>query len=175
MARFEPEDLPPPLPSDELFALNPTTIVVVAESPDKIGNVLIEEIRRKATMQKVSRRKFTIVATTLDEILGCKVKIRVYAAENGSKCAVEFQRRAGDCIAFNRLFREMRDIFAMMYMLTRWCALPSQAACHTIVWSDFKFLVSDLPKYINNRNLWQTPGPRKSNGKKLELKQEREW
>jgi hypothetical protein len=53
-------------------------------------------------INKVDRGKFTIKSEVLLLGLHCETKVRIY--QDGHACSVEFQRRSGDTIAFNRMY-----------------------------------------------------------------------
>jgi len=55
-----------------------------------------------AQVSKVNSKKFTVRAEVVFEGLPCDIKVRIYQQEQGS--VVEFQRRSGDTLAFNKLY-----------------------------------------------------------------------
>ncbi len=113
MERFQLGDVPPPLSDDPLFQLGTSTVYLATESPHEIGNVLVKELSLLAEIKKINRHKFTVVATAGDEISTpewvCKIKVRVYAL-GFDAYAVEFQRRAGDCVLYCALFKRIKSI-----------------------------------------------------------------
>ena len=113
MEPFQLGDVPPPLSHDPLFALGASTVYLATESPHEIGNVLVKALSLLAEIKKINRHKFTIVA-----MAGvCKLKVIVYAL-GSDEYAVEFQRRAGDCLLYCALFKQVKSIFALL------CAEP---------------------------------------------------
>jgi len=104
-AQFLSGDVPPALPVDPYFRLEGTTVIVENLSPEQIGNGLLNLLRHEAaaSITKMSRIKFTVKAFVHVDGLSCDVKVRVYRQQLGF--AVEFQRRSGDTLAFQGLFR----------------------------------------------------------------------
>ncbi|MBJ77130.1 MAG: hypothetical protein CMJ98_08960 [Planctomycetes bacterium] len=107
----------PPLTDNLPFPLGTTTLYITTETPHDIGNVLVNELSLLAKIEKINCRKFTIVASAGDEVstpgMGCKLKARLYAL-GGDAYAIEFQRRGGDCVMYNALFRQIKDVFAIV-------------------------------------------------------------
>jgi len=103
--QFLSGDVPPALPVDPYFRLEGTTVHLKNLSPVQIGNGLINMLRHEAaaSITKMSRIKFTVKAFVHVDSVSCDVKIRVYKQEFGY--AVEFQRRSGDTLAFQGLYR----------------------------------------------------------------------
>lgn len=111
--RFQAGDVPPTVPADPLFRLERTTIVVNnSSSADAaaLGNGLLEHLRSEASakVRKLSRPKFSVRAHASCGELSCELKVRVYR-QRDSSCAVEFQRRSGDSVAFGGVFRRAAD------------------------------------------------------------------
>lgn len=111
--RFQAGDVPPAVPLDPLFRLESTTIVIDGSSSADaaaLGNGLLEHLRTEASakVRKVSRPKFSVKAHASCGDLSCELKARLYRQKDGS-CAVEFQRRSGDSIAFGGVFRRAAD------------------------------------------------------------------
>jgi hypothetical protein len=98
-------DFPPAMPVDPDFRCEGTTVIIENSSPEQIGNGLLNLLRQEAaaSITKVSRKKFSVKAYVHVDGFSCDVKIRVYRQDFGF--AVEFQRRSGDALAFQRLFR----------------------------------------------------------------------
>ncbi len=111
MEPFQLGDVPPPLSHDPLFALGASTVYLATESPHEIGNVLVKALSLLAEIKKINRHKFTIVAMAGDETPDgvCKLKVIVYALGSDAY-AVEFQRRAGDCVLYCALFKRIKYI-----------------------------------------------------------------
>lgn len=90
------------------WLLLPTTFTVAA-SPVLVSNLVLDFLEASlATIVKVNRSKFTVKAVATVEGLECVLKIRVYW--QGTACAVEFNRRSGDGLAFGALFRQARHV-----------------------------------------------------------------
>jgi hypothetical protein len=51
---------------------------------------------------KVNKHKFTIRAEVIVSGMHCETKVRIY--QDSVACVVEFQKRSGDTIAFNKMF-----------------------------------------------------------------------
>jgi len=104
-AQFISGDVPPALPTDPYFCLQGTTVIMENLSPEQLGNGLIRLLRQEASadISKISRIKFSVKAHVFVQGLSCQVKVRVYKQEFGY--AVEFQRRGGDALSFQALFR----------------------------------------------------------------------
>jgi len=102
---FGAGDVPPALPVDPDFRLECTTVIIEKFSPEQIGNGLLRFLRQEAaaSITKVSRIKFSVKAYVHVKGLSCDIKVRLYRQECGF--AVEFQRRSGDALAFQSLFR----------------------------------------------------------------------
>jgi hypothetical protein len=98
-------DAPPALPLDPDFRLECTTIIIENSPPEQVGNGLLALLKQRAgaSISKVSRKKFSVKAYVHVGGLSCDVKVRVYSQEVGF--AVEFQRRSGDALALQGLFR----------------------------------------------------------------------
>jgi hypothetical protein len=109
----------PLVPDDPYFDLSPTTLHVSLTSgrprtPAQLGNILIEFLNANvnSSIEKVRPKKFWIRASVFlksePHSVGyamCAVKIRIYKALDDS-FAVEFTRRAGDALVFNRVFQQ---------------------------------------------------------------------
>jgi hypothetical protein len=102
-------DVPPAWPVDPDFRLEGTTVTVENASPEQIGNGLLNLFRQEAaaSITKVNRIKFSVKAYVHVGGLSCDVKVRIYRKEFGF--AVKFQRRSGDALAFQSLFRLASD------------------------------------------------------------------
>ncbi len=116
MEPFQLGDVPPPLSYDPLFTLGTSTVYLATESPHEIGNVLVKALSLLAEIKKINRHKFTIVAMAGDETPDgvCKLKVIVYALGSDAY-AVEFQRRAGDCVLYCALFKRIKYMFALLF------------------------------------------------------------
>lgn len=109
--RFQEADQAFLVPEDAFFQLERTTIVVNGASAAQIGNCLLDflgvEVDGKIT--KVNRTKCTIKAEVRVDGLTCMTKLRIYRQGLGQQHVVEMQRRSGDSLAFQRLFRWASD------------------------------------------------------------------
>jgi hypothetical protein len=104
---FMSTDVPPSLEQETQTYLGVTTIEC-SYSPITAGNKLVMFLESMVDADtrhlKVSRKKFTIRAEVVEDGFVCGIKIRIYQQECAS--IVEFQRRSGDIVAFNKLFRK---------------------------------------------------------------------
>lgn len=105
--QFQESDHPPPKPVDPLWSFEVTTAFVQMKHPWVLGNHLINFLTNElaSTSIKVSRcPKFALKADVFVGTVKCTLKIRVYSVDE--KYAVEFQKRGGDSIAFNRAYSQ---------------------------------------------------------------------
>jgi len=106
VSQFQDFDSPPDVLADIFFALESTTIVSQKNwSPVDVGNRLLRVLDGDLGAVKITinRKKFSIKAETCYDGLVCALKARFYRREPGF--VIEFQRRAGDGIAFNNVYR----------------------------------------------------------------------
>eukprot|EP00931_Biecheleriopsis_adriatica_P120130 TRINITY_DN95267_c0_g1_i1.p1 TRINITY_DN95267_c0_g1~~TRINITY_DN95267_c0_g1_i1.p1 ORF type:complete len:493 (-),score=89.47 TRINITY_DN95267_c0_g1_i1:87-1403(-) len=111
--RFQPCNRPPDKPSDPFWEYEVTTFRLEVQDPFMIGNWLLDFFSNQieAVVVKVNCKKFAINAEAFGQGLPCGVmctlKCRVYTEVNTyNMYAVEFQRRSGDCVAFNSVYKE---------------------------------------------------------------------
>jgi hypothetical protein len=117
--RFSPFDEPPSPPTDEYWNYEVTTILVKTTNPNegyKIGNQLLAFLQNEvvSSIHKVRKpsetnfRKFSIKADVFIKNIMCTLKIRLNQdKERGANWyCVEFQRRSGDCVSFNKAYQE---------------------------------------------------------------------
>lgn len=111
---------PPNLPSDNFFKLHKTTFHVTNTTPFQLGNHLLKFFSGEShspvssSIIKVNHKKFSIKA---DDFIGswkCTLKVRVYQ-EECAKYAIEFQRRSGDCVAFNKVYQQAAKFFQLHF------------------------------------------------------------
>lgn len=114
LERFTVDDVPPPLPTDDSFELEPTTFEVLGKEPVKLGNHLINflSMGAGAVVTKVSTKKWSIKAEVNPDLDGesdaCSLKVRIY--DKGESCLlIEFQRRRGETTTFHRIFDQAAD------------------------------------------------------------------
>jgi len=88
---------------DPFFYFEQTTRYLQV-SPSRAGNWVLDFLEEEipASITKVNNNKFTIKAEAFHGSLSCSIKVYLYQQETG--CAVEFQRRSGDAIAFQGIF-----------------------------------------------------------------------
>jgi hypothetical protein len=114
LERFSADDVPPSLPKDESFELEPTTFEVYGKEPVKLGNHLINflSMGAGAVVTKVSTKKWSIKAEVYPDLdvesEACSLKVRIY--DKGEGCLViEFQRRRGETTTFHQIFDQAAD------------------------------------------------------------------
>lgn len=97
------------VPEDCFFTLMRTTKHLPQLSASKAGNLVLDFLEQEipSSVTKVNYKKFTIKADAFHNGLGCEIKISIYQQESG--CAVEFQHRAGDAIAFYGIYNKAQD------------------------------------------------------------------
>lgn len=107
----------PPVPDDPYFDLSSTTLYVSLTSgrlrtPAQLGNILLDFLNTdvNSSIEKVRLKKFWIRANVFlksDTVryTMCTLKLRIYKASDGS-FAIEFMRRGGDALVFNRVFQQ---------------------------------------------------------------------
>jgi len=88
------------VPEDPFFFLEQTTQFLEGASPSKAGNLVLDFLEQEipSSITKVNDKKFTIKVEAFHSGHACQIKVYIYQQESG--CAVEFQRRSGDAIAF---------------------------------------------------------------------------
>lgn len=103
---FEGSDAPPPLTDEMKAYLELTTLQLSGHSAAKVANQLLTFLAQvvDARVHKVSRKKFTIRAAVVLDGGHCDLKVRIYQQVQTS--VVEFQRRSGDTVSFNKIFRD---------------------------------------------------------------------
>lgn len=99
---------PPKLPSDPHFQLEATSVYMAYANPREIWHQLLGFMDHHATVSitKVSHDKYSLKAEVRGaQSIACCVKIRMYCGHHPGSLAIEFQRRDGDCLPFNSMFR----------------------------------------------------------------------
>eukprot|EP00747_Dinoflagellata_sp_TGD_P165081 gnl/TRDRNA2_/TRDRNA2_185901_c0_seq1.p1 gnl/TRDRNA2_/TRDRNA2_185901_c0~~gnl/TRDRNA2_/TRDRNA2_185901_c0_seq1.p1 ORF type:complete len:676 (+),score=86.49 gnl/TRDRNA2_/TRDRNA2_185901_c0_seq1:83-2110(+) len=115
LPRFLAVDLPPNAPQDQSFTFEPSTFHLPAVLvPDEIGNSLLNFLATEAdaSCTKVDRKKFAIRASVDGDAGSCALKVRVYAEDEG-RYAIEFQRRSGDSLALDSIYRRAKAHFKL--------------------------------------------------------------
>lgn len=128
---FQPHDFPPLLPDHSCFKIEATTLFLGTEEAWIAGNRLVDFLNLEAAahIKKVNRRKFTVKAAALWQGLTCEMKLRAYRMPCGQS-AFEFQRVGGDCLAFNGLFRLLKQhICGIEEQTSPDCQLPPPSPC----------------------------------------------
>lgn len=103
---FDPAHVPPPLEQEVADHLLATKVELSQSSPVRVGNTLLIFLTEKidARVNKVNIVKYTIRAEAILDGLAFVVKIRLYQKETAT--VVEFQRRSGDSVAFNKFYHK---------------------------------------------------------------------
>lgn len=104
--RFEDLKAGRRVPDDTFFYFERTTQHLPRVSPSKAGNCVLDFLEQEipSSITKVNDKKFTIKAEAFNGSLSCQIKVYIYQQESG--CAVEFQRRSGDAIAFACIYEK---------------------------------------------------------------------
>lgn len=105
---FHESDVLPKFPESHLVEAK--TVYLSTEVPCwKLGNRLLTFLREKAVshIKKVNKKKYTVKAQVLCNGLVCEIKIRAY--RSAKEIAVVVHRLGGDSIAFNALFRLLKQ------------------------------------------------------------------
>jgi hypothetical protein len=93
----------PILSQDIAMYLSLTTVQLdssAVETANKLISFFTDEVRSQ--INKVDRGTFTIKSEVIVSGLHCETKVRIY--QDGHASCVEFQKRSGDTIAFNRMY-----------------------------------------------------------------------
>jgi hypothetical protein len=103
--RFEESDSPPPPPNSSFWKPEVTTVrLTTRERPCQIGKALLDFLNHmSANILKVRSRKFTVKSEMFAGGAMAIVKIRIYRQDIDTY-DVEFQRRSGDAVTFNRSY-----------------------------------------------------------------------
>lgn len=98
---------PPTKPADPAFQLTATTLYMMCDDPKKIWSRLLEVLEaHKTSLRKVCPDKYSLKADIHREVFGmCRLKVHVYREEQEDSFAIEFQRRDGDSVLFNSIYR----------------------------------------------------------------------
>lgn len=100
--------VPPELPADPLFQLEATAIYLANSNAHAVWHDLLEffDGHVTASVTKMSPNKFALKADLYsEEHTMCSLKTRIYTCPKQDSLVVEFQRREGDGVAFNKGFR----------------------------------------------------------------------
>jgi len=109
--RFEATQVAPKAPSDIFFRFKPTTYWLHGVAAPDIGNTLLDFLAstRAATITKVNQAKFSIKANVVMDGSECTVKLRMYSDDAHRALALEFQRRSGCDLVFNKFYQLVRE------------------------------------------------------------------
>jgi len=115
------------VPDDPFFLLEKTTQYLAEVSPATAGNHMLGFLEQSipSSITKVNDKKITIKAETFHAGHACLIKVYIYRQQSG--CAVEFQRRSGDAIAFLRTYEKAAD-YLSEHTGSQGC-LPSPVHC----------------------------------------------
>jgi len=142
-ARFTEDHRPKALPSDPLFALEPTTIhidLAGAFSPQDVGNDLLDFLRGQvaAFVLKVSATSLSVKTLVVIDTQSCTIKAKIFDKGDGGGYALELQKRSGDGVAFRSVYEKASAFFmsrpySAALGSTRYSAAPvpetSRTAC----------------------------------------------
>ncbi|CAK9105568.1 unnamed protein product [Durusdinium trenchii] len=130
---FGPEDLPPMLPPESDY-VEANTVHLSNETPGwMVGHRLLSFLQEKAVshIKKVNKKKFTMKASVLCNGNVCEIKVRAYRTgqERRQETLVMLHRLQGDSIAFNALFRLLKqDLTSLTSELKAPCAVPAEVS-----------------------------------------------
>lgn len=95
------------LPQDPHFRNERTTIHIEDRQPSQLWSSLLSFLTEETFVVplKVTPKKYAITATVTLQGASCELKVRVYSQTRGFD--VEFQRRSGDAIVFNDVYRRI--------------------------------------------------------------------
>jgi hypothetical protein len=126
--RFLAIDIAPVLSGEIASNFVATVLRLDQRSPITVGNHVLKFFEQvvSARMQ-VNHKKFTMRAETSSQGYHCDVKVRLYQNESG--CVVEFQRRSGDIVAFNRLYRQVAVYLQTLSDLQETCTSAVEDKC----------------------------------------------
>jgi hypothetical protein len=117
--RFSEANHPPTAPTDSFFQLELTTVFVPKAQqplPCVIGNAMLDFLKKETTsvLTKVSIKKFAVKAEVFASVGGtmCSIKARVY--DQDPQYCIEFQRRSGDTLTFNSVFKQAKEFFSSL-------------------------------------------------------------
>jgi len=112
--RFQATDVPPGVPSNICFRLQPTTYWLRGADAHVIANMLLDFQTAKVTttITKVSHAKFSIKVNICIDGSDCVAKLRMYSNSANRALALELQRRSGCTLVFNRFYQEVGDYLA---------------------------------------------------------------
>jgi len=115
----ESDSPPPPPPNSSFWKPEVTTVrLTTREPPWQIGKAVLDFLNRiSANVLKVRSHKFTVKSEVFAGGAMVIVKIRIYRQEN-DMYDVEFQRRSGDAVTFNRSYD-----MASKFLTRRFCPL----------------------------------------------------
>jgi len=109
LPRFQETEEGRHVPEDPSFSFGLSTQFFAGASPSKAGNHVLDFLEQEipSLITKVNDKKFTIKAEAFHKNLACQIKVYIYQQESG--CAVEFQRRSGDGIAFAGVYSKATE------------------------------------------------------------------
>jgi hypothetical protein len=107
LRRFQDFQIGRRVPEDAFFRFEKTTQHLQGVPPSKAGNLVLDYLEKEiaSSITKVNDKKYTIKADAFHNGLACQIKVYIYHQESG--CAVEFQRRSGDSVAFWSIYEEV--------------------------------------------------------------------
>jgi hypothetical protein len=129
--RFTADDILPPAPMDPFFSFAVTTLIVSLrefDSPYELMNLFVDFLMGQKNQKgappvaseilKINRKKFCVKANVFLNNMMCTLKARAYQQETG-QMAFEVQRRCGDTVTFNGVYRHAAHFLQERYIITR--------------------------------------------------------
>lgn len=103
---------PPSVPADPFFELETTTLLFSTRGPYVIATDLLKFLEEKvvASITKLTQKKYSVKVNVFMEERMCSMKVRLWL-KGGTEYALEFQRRSGDCVMFNRVYQEAASFY----------------------------------------------------------------
>jgi len=112
--RFQATDVPPGIPSNVGFQLQPMTYWLRGADAHVIANMMLDFLTAKATttITKVNPAKFSIKVNICIDGSECVAKLRMYSNDASRAFALELQRRSGCCLVCSRFHKEVGSYLA---------------------------------------------------------------
>jgi len=107
--RFQATDVPPGVPLNVCFRLQPTTYWLRSVDAHVVLNMLLDFLTATVTttITKVSYAKFSIKANICMDGGECAVKLRMYSSDANHALALQLQRRSGCGLVFQKFCQEV--------------------------------------------------------------------
>jgi len=145
--RFQATDVPPGVPLNDCFRLQPTTYWLCSADAHDIANMLLDFPTAKVTTTiptakvittiiKVSHAKFSIKVKICIDGSDCVAKLRMYSKDANRALALELQRRSGCSLVFNSFYQEVGCYLAARQKSVQLELLNALEGGSSPVWTD---------------------------------------